>query len=237
MSQILFVLKDGQVAFWKYSRGCLVRATLKGNRWNDFTSDYWSDWKDANQIGDSVDAILLASTQDDFGALPNWLQKSKDSSAWTTDVLSKLAKDADFTGKGIVLSLGENKYTLVPGDPTECYSLISSFAFTLPKELVKAPEPSKPVEKKPEPPKSTGIIGDSFNDPEALKLSVGAKLNGVVEKIFKAMKRNYVRVEGLKEQVCFKSVDEKNFNIGDNVALTVTTIDNESNRVLFSIEK
>ena len=70
MKQILFVLKEDQIAFWKYSRGSLARGTLNGNRWNDFTSSYWDEWSEANQAGDSVDAILLSDKPNGFCALP-----------------------------------------------------------------------------------------------------------------------------------------------------------------------
>ena len=79
------------------------------------------------------------------------------------------------------------------------------------------------------------IIGDSYNDPEALKLSVGDELKGTIVKIFNAMKRNYVKVEGLKEQVCFKSPDNAKFAVGDQVALTVTKVDEAAKKVLFVI--
>lgn len=233
MKQILFVHKQGKVAFWKYSRGSLVRGTLNGNRWNDFTPSYWDGWSEANQAGDLVDAILLSDKPNGFGPLPDWLQGGKDPSAWTVELLSKMSKDAEFSDKGLVLSQGKTKFTLAQGDTVETYSLTSSLKFTLPKdepkkEVVK-PEPVKPVVK------SSGIIGDSYNDPEALKLSVGDELKGTIVKIFKAMKRNYVKVEGLKEQVCFKSSDKTKFAVGDQVSLTVTKVDEAAKKVLFGV--
>ena len=96
MKQILFVLKEGQIAFWKYSRGSLARGTLNGNRWNEFAPSYWDEWSEANQAGDSVDAILLSDKPNDFGALPEWLQGGTDLSAWTVELLSKMSKDAEF---------------------------------------------------------------------------------------------------------------------------------------------
>ena len=237
MKQILFVLKEGQIAFWKYSRGSLARGTLNGNRWNDFTSSYWDDWSEANQAGDLVDAILLSDKPNGFGALPEWLQGGTDPSAWTVELLSKMSKDAEFSAKGLVLSQGKTNFTLAQGDTVETYSLTSSLKFTLPKDepkkAVVKPEPAKPVAK----PTPSGIIGDSYNDPEALKLSVGDELKGTIVKIFNAMKRNYVKVEGLREQVCFKSTDKTKFAVGDEVSLTVTKVDDEAKKVLFAVVK
>ena len=226
MGQVLFVLKEGQVAFWKISRGSLVRGTLSGNRWNDFTSSYWDEWSEANQVGDSVDAILLSDKPNGFGTLPEWLQDRSKPSAWTVALLGKLANDAEFKDKGLVLSQRKAKFILVSGDPVETYLLLSSCKFTLPKS-----EPAKPVAK----PTPSSIVGDSYNDPEALKLSVGDELKGTIVKIFNAMKRNYVKVEGLNEQICFKSIDTTKFAVGDTVSMIVTKVDEAAKKVLFII--
>ena len=235
MRQILFVLKEGQISFWKYSRGSLARGTLNGDRWNKYSSDFWNEWSDANQAGDSVDAILLSDKSNGFGTLPDWLQEHSDESAWTVEVLRKLANDAEFKDQGLMLSQGKTKFTLVEGDAPECYSLTSSLKFSLPKEAPKKeptkPEPPKPVVK------SSDIIGDSYHDPEALKLSVGDELKGTIVKIFQTMKRNYVKVEGLKEQVCFKTPDKANFAVGDEVSLIVTKVDETAKKVLFAVVK
>ena len=228
MGRVLFVLKEGQVAFWKISRGSLVRGTLSGNRWNDFTSSYWDEWSEANQVGDSVDAILLADKPNGFGTLPEWLQDRSEPSAWTVALLGKLANDAEFKDKGLVLSQRKAKFTLVSGDPVESYLLLSSCKFTLPKS-----EPAKPVAK----PTPSSIVGDSYNDPEALKLSVGDELKGTIVKIFNAMKRNYVKVDGMKDQVCFKSTDTTKFVVGDEVSLMVTKVDEATKKVLFAVAK
>ena len=127
-----------------------------------------------------------------------------------------------------MLSQRKAKFTLVSGDPVESYLLLSSCKFTLPKS-----EPAKPVAK----PTPSSIVGDSYNDPEALKLSVGDELKGTIVRIFNAMKRNYVKVEGLKEQVCFKSHDTAKFTIGDNVVLMVTKVDVDAKTVLFTVVK
>ena len=228
MGRVLFVLKEGQVAFWKISRGSLVRGTLSGNRWNDFTSSYWDEWSEANQVGDSVDAILLSDKPNGFGTLPEWLQDRSEPSAWTVALLGKLANDAEFKDKGLVLSQRKAKFTLVSGDPVESYLLLSSCKFTLPKS-----EPAKPVAK----PTPSSIVGDSYNDPEALKLSVGDELKGTIVKIFNAMKRNYVKVAGLNEQICFKSIDTTKFAVGDTVSMIVTKVDEATEKVLFAVVK
>ena len=228
MGRVLFVLKEGQVAFWKISRGSLVCGTLSGNRWNDFTSSYWDEWSEANQVGDSVDAILLSDKPNGFGTLPEWLQDRSEPSAWTVALLGKLANDAEFKDKGLVLSQRKAKFTLVSGDPVESYLLLSSCKFTLPKS-----EPAKPVAK----PTPSSIVGDSYNDPEALKLSVGDELKGTIVKIFNAMKRNYVKIDGMKDQVCFKSTDTTKFVVGDEVSLMVTKVDEATKKVLFAVAK
>ena len=228
MGRVLFVLKEGQVAFWKISRGSLVCGTLSGNRWNDFTSSYWDEWSEANQVGDSVDAILLSDKPNGFGTLPEWLQDRSKPSAWTVALLGKLANDAEFKDKGLVLSQRKAKFILVSGDPVETYLLLSSCKFTLPKS-----EPAKPVAK----PTPSSIVGDSYNDPEALKLSVGDELKGTIVKIFNAMKRNYVKVEGLNEQICFKSIDTTKFAVGDTVSMIVTKVDEATEKVLFAVVK
>ena len=228
MGRVLFVLKEGQVAFWKISRGSLVRRTLSGNRWNDYTSSYWDEWSEANQVGDSVDAILLSDKPNGFGTLPEWLQDRSEPSAWTVALLGKLANDAEFKDKGLVLSQRKAKFTLVSGDPVESYLLLSSCKFTLPKS-----EPAKPVAK----PTPSSIVGDSYNDPEALKLSVGDELKGTIVKIFNAMKRNYVKVAGLNEQICFKSIDTTKFAVGDTVSMIVTKVDEATEKVLFAVVK
>ncbi len=148
-----------------------------------------------------------------------------------------MSNDAEFENKGIVLSQGKTKFTLIEGDAPECYSLTSSLKFALPKEEPKKevvkPEPAKLVAKQA----PSGIVGDCYNDPEALKLSVGDELKGTIVKIFNAMKRNYVKVDGLKEQVCFKSIDTTKFAVGDQVTLTVTKVDEAAKKVLFAVVK
>ena len=234
MKQVLFVLKAGQVAFWKYSRGSLARGTLNGNRWNEYAPSFWNEWCEVNQPGELEDAILLSDTPSGFGELPSWLKgEGKEPSEWSVDTLAKLANDSDYEGKGLEIHQGKTRYVLSMGSTVDVYSLASSLKFVLPKEAPKPvePEPPKPVIK------TSDIVGDSYNDPEALKLAVGDERKGVIVSIFKAMKRNYVKVDGLKDQVCFKSNDKTNFFVGDTVTLIVTKVDEETKSVIYSIVK
>ena len=234
MKQILFVLKEGQIAFWKYSRGSLARGTLNGNRWNEYTPSFWNEWCEVNQPDELEDAILLSDTPSGFGELPTWLKgEGKEPSEWSVDTLAKLANDSDYEGKGLEIHQGKTKYALSMGSTVDVYSLASSLKFVLPKEAPKPvePEPPKPIVK------TSDIIGDNYNDPEALNLAVGEERKGVIVSIFKVMKRNYVEVDGLKEQVCFKANDKTNFDIGDTVTLTVTKVDEAAKKVLFAIAK
>ena len=198
MKQILFVLKKGQIAFWKYSRGSLSHGTLNGNRWNDFTPSYWEEWSEANQAGDSVDAILLADEPNAFGTLPDWLQERSDASAWTIALLGKLAKDAQFDDKGLVLSQGEAKFTLADGDAPGCYLLISSLKFTLPTE-----EPKK-EEVKPEPVQNTLDVRKFKADVFLLSQSdrqfkIGDKCIGKFYKLSVLKDAVYLRIDGVDD--------------------------------------
>ena len=234
MKQVLFVLKAGQVAFWKYSRGSLARGTLNGNRWNEYTPSFWNEWCEVNQPGELEDAILLSDTPSGFGELPTWLKgEGKEPSEWSVDTLAKLANDSDYEGKGLEIHQGKTKYALSMGSTVDVYSLASSLKFVLPKEAPKPvePEPPKPIVK------TSDIVGDSYNDPEALNLAVGEERKGVIVSIFKAMKRNYVEVDGLKEQVRFKANDNTNFAVGDKVTLTVIEVGVEAKKVLFSVAR
>lgn len=238
MTQILFVYQNEQIAFWKMTSRGLKRGALHGERWTDYSADYWTEWSEATQIVEDIDAILLVESSAKINALPSWLAKPQSTpSAWTLDQLQGLTEDAEFGDAGIELVQGKIRYQLASGDLLVSYNLMTSAKFKQPKpeaakvETQKKAEPKKAASK---PKTAPGLIGDSYNDPEALKLSVGDTLQGVVEKVFVAVKRNYVRVEGLKQQVCIKTDDAKAFAVGDKVSLTVTKVEEESKRVLFS---
>ena len=198
MRQILFILKKGQIAFWKYSRGSLARGTLNGNRWNDFAPSYWDEWSEANQAGDSVDAILLSDKSDGYGELPSWLQESSEASAWTVALLGKLANDAEFKDKGLVLSQGKMKFTLAEGDAPECYSLTSSLKFALPKEEPKKetanPEAKLVVENVKKYKADVFLLSKSDR-----QFKVGDKCIGKYFKLSALKNAVYLRIDGVKD--------------------------------------
>ena len=242
MKQILFVYRNGHIAFWKVTSRGLVRSGIHGERWTDYTPDYWTSWADATQITDALDAILLVESSAKIDVLPGWLEEpDSEPSAWTLDQLADLTEDAEFEESGIELVQGKIRHQLSKGDPRVAYNLVASLKFKLPKpETDKAEASKKVASKKPSAPKSktaSDLVGDSYNDPAALKHSVGDELDGVVEKILTTLKRNYVRVEGLKEQVCFKTARANDFVAGDEVKLKVTKVDGASKVVLFVISK
>lgn len=240
MKQILFVYRNGQIAFWKVTSRGLARSAIHGERWTDYTPDYWTSWADATQITDALDAILLVESSAKIDVLPDWLEEpDSEPSAWTLDQLADLTEDAEFEESGIELVQGKIRHQLSNGDPRVAYNLVASLKFKLPKPETDKAEASKKVASKkasaPKPKTASDLVGDSYNDPAALKLSVGDELKGTIVKIFNAMKRNYVKVEGLKEQVCFKSTDTAKFAVGDQVSLTVTNVDEAGIRVIYSI--
>ena len=96
--------------------------TLSGNRWNDYTSSYWDEWSEANQVGDSVDAILLSDRPDAYGELPQWFYgAATKTSKWTLETFSKIVNDDEFTGKGIWIYLAAKKYDFSSGSPEETF--------------------------------------------------------------------------------------------------------------------
>ena len=246
MDQVLFVLHEGAISQWWLNRGKLSLATLKGLSRLEFSDasapQFWDWWvEDNNAEGDSFDAIFLSSSKAGFGDLPKcFLPDSRNESAWTLEKLSLLANEPMFSGQSLAFVCGKNSRLATGASEGETplkLVIQSSLKFTLPKDEPKKeaakPEPAKPVVK----PTPSGIIGDSYNDSEALKLAVGDELKGTIVKIFNAMKRNYVKVDGLKEQVCFKSIDTTKFAVGDEVSLTVTKVDDEAKKVLFAVVK
>ena len=104
MKQILFVYRNGQIAFWKVTSRGLVRSGIHGERWTDYTPDYWTSWADATQITDALDAILLVESSAKIDVLPGWLEEpDSEPSAWTLDQLADLTEDAEFEESGIYL--------------------------------------------------------------------------------------------------------------------------------------
>ena len=243
MKQILFVFKEGQVAFWKYSRGSLARGTLNGNRWNDFTHSYWDEWSEANQAGDSVDAILLSDKPNAFGTLPDWLQERSEASAWTVALLGKLANDAEFKEMGLVLSQGKTKFTLADGDAPECYSLTSSLKFTLPKDAPKKDdakhEDKQVVENVKKYKADVFLLSKSDR-----QFKIGDKCIGKFFKLSVLKNAVYLRIDGVKDLaklnlrservISHPHVDSVVWNEGKAVELCVVSID--ENHVCFEVE-
>ena len=201
MKQILFVLKEGQIAFWEISRGSLVRRTLNGNRWNDFTSSYWDEWSEANQVGDLVDAILLSDKPNDFGTLPDWLRGGENASSWTLELLSKMSKDAEFSAKGLVLSQGKAKFTLADGDAQECYSLSSSLKFILPEKSIEKIHPqSESKDELNADQDAYDYTADVFLlSNKDRKFSIGDKCFGSVDTFSSLRKAAFLRIDGVKD--------------------------------------
>ena len=271
MKQILFVLKEGQIAFWKYSRGSLARGTLNGNRWNDFAPSYWDEWSEANQAGDLVDAILLSDKTKGFGTLPDWLQGDGDSthatvcrsrtsstssakststssgtqiSGWTIETLAKLANDAEFSDKGLVLSQGKTKFTLADGDAAECYSLTSSLKFVLPeKSIEKAAHPQLDPNDELKADQATyDYTADVFLlSNKDRKFLIGDKCFGSVDTFSSLRKAAFLRIDGVKDLVklnvsknrrpCHSCVQSDTWAKGKKVTLKVVKV--EEGRVFF----
>lgn len=118
--QVLFVLKDHRIRFWKYQRGQLLSRSLRGCYWSDYTSTYWSDWIEANLSGDAVDAILLSDRPDGYGKLPSWFNQTDVlASKWTLKTFSRIMDDEEFAGKRVGIYLGAKKYDFSSGSPVE----------------------------------------------------------------------------------------------------------------------
>ena len=197
MTQVLFVSKGGQVAFWKYFRGRLAGCTLAGNRWNKAGAAYWDAWLEANPIADGLDAIVLLDSTGAQGDLPRWLTpQAKTASAWTLDLLSKLAADESFDGHGIVFRQGTRTFVLVDGRPRDTYELTSTHAFDIPREEPEVEQEAPKVE--------TGgtkfLRADSVGDDKAVVLEVGKRIYGRIAAISWLRGHYYVESGMLSDQ-------------------------------------
>jgi len=229
MKQILFVLRRNQIASWVLQRGRLTRRALNGNDWSDFTASYWDEWKDANQISEGVDAILLSDEPNGFGFLPDWLQAVTEASAWNLDTLAKLTADGDFAESGIVLVQGKNEKPLGESEAGTSvkYTLLSSLVFKLPKESAKpvapAPEP-KPEQKKP----ASILCADSYGDKKALALKVGDTVSAIITVIAPMRGSYYAKSDALDDLIKIKmSALPKgmSFDQGADVFFKVVAVD------------
>ena len=253
MDQVLFVLHEGAISQWWLNRGKLSPATLKGATQLDYSAasapQFWEWWQDDNNVGkdDIFDALFLSSLKDGFGELPDCFSaQSKEASSWKFETLSNLVNDPLFAGKALLFVKGKiNRLALNSPDSDDPIKLTiqSVLDFTLPKEEPSAPpvekndppvEDEKPVVEKDDA-TPNGIIGDCYNDPEALKLAVGTECKGTIVCVFKSTKYCYVKVEGLKEQIRFKSSGDVLFSIGDIVSLIVAMVDVADQKVVFNI--
>lgn len=161
MKQVLFVRRGDKIASWKWQRGGLRIAALDGNEWSDFTPAYWDAWKDANQVTDGIDAILLTDDAAGFGALPDWLAaSSEESSGWSLEQIARLAADEAFDASAFVLTQGENRLTIgdATADSAASYALLSTCAFALPgNEPEPAPAEEPPPKEPLAPPPKSGM--------------------------------------------------------------------------------
>lgn len=225
MEQILFVLRSGKISQWNLLRGKLAAVTVHGQHKVPYSAEtakvYWNEWKEDNMVaeGDVYDAVFLSDAPNSFCELPKWIcANSIDKSEWTIEQLSLLAGEADYKEKGICFVQGKVKRrigTEKADDAIELY-LKSSLAFTLPKEVAKPkalePKESKKSnmagdevdEKAESDPSANVFIGDSYNDPKALLLKIGDKINCTVVSIRNARGFCYLKSDITSELIRIK---------------------------------
>ena len=214
MEQILFVLRNGKISQWNLSRGKLVAATVRGQHNVPYSAEtanaYWDEWKEDNMVasGDVYDAIFLSESQDGFGELPKWIcANSKDMSAWTIEQLSLLANESEYKEKGLCFVQGNVKRLIGTEKADGAIKLIlkSSFAFTLPKIEPKPRVPESKASKQ-----STSEVSsapgnaDSYNDPKAMLLKVGDKVEGTVTSVSSALNRCYIKSDKAEQLIRVK---------------------------------
>lgn len=227
MKQFLFVRRDNQIASWKWQRGGLRIAALNGNEWSDFSPSYWDEWKDANQVTDVVDAILLSNAADGFGVLPDWLSASDAASAWTIEQVALLADDETFGETAFALTQGKNRKLIgAVGSATPVsYALQSTCQFALPKEETKpAAAPAKPKEKSA--PKSQ-ICADSYGDKKALALKVGDKVFATISVVAPARGCYYAKSDALDDLIKIRMAElpaDISFTEGDDIVFVVVEL-------------
>jgi len=242
MKQVIFVLRKNQIGYWMLERGCPVHRSLNGNPWCDFTAEYWDEWKDANQVAEGVDALLLSDTPDAYGTLPDWLQKGNAESAWTLETLVKLFDDKravapeideDCIKAGMTLVQGEDEFVLLgaeSGSPAK-YTLRTTLAFKLPKEPIKPVEPSKP-ESQP----VTAMCADSYNDEKALALKIGDMISATITVVAPARGCYYAKSDVLGDLIKIKMSalpKDVKFEQGNTVSFVVSTVD--AKRVTYTL--
>lgn len=194
MKQVLFVLQEGRVGYWKLQRGQLSQASLKGDPWIDFAPSYWDEWKTANQVSEDIDALLLSDCPNGFGELPDWLRPTAGSeAAWSFDDLKMLGDDSAFSAKGLVVVQGGIERELSAGENPLKFHLTSSFAFVLPKE------------KKPEPPPviKPSVMTDCVADDKSKLIKKGDVIGGKV-KAFSKFRGSYIESPAASDLFCIR---------------------------------
>lgn len=247
MKQIVFVLKNGQVGYWKYQRGRLVHASLDGNPWNDFTPDFWDKWKLANQVSDGVDAILLADAADGWAKLPTWLKLDKKrTSAWTGETLLLLREDAEVDASidGLLPNL-QSSLALPEQFSAQLAKAIAKQeeAAAAPVEEV-APEVEEPVEPVVEPTPCVGPLTATVRIEEALqKAKPGEVFEGVVSS-YSRFNGCFILVPDVKSEFRIYADDlkasgikapEKKFGKGCHVRLEFVELNRKAERAVFTV--
>ena len=222
MKQFLFVRRGDQVASWKWQRGGLRIAALNGNEWSDFGSSYWNEWKDANQVTDGVDAILLSDSSDGFGVLPDWLSASDVASSWTLEQIAMLADDEAFGEAAFSLTQGKNKNMIGEAGAAVSYVVQSTCKFVLPKEAAKPA-----VKPKETPAPKVQTCADSYGDKKALALKVGDKVSATISVVAPARGCYYAKSDALDDLIKIRMAELPagiSFEEGSTITLVVTEI-------------
>lgn len=231
MKQFLFVRRGNLVASWKWQRGGLRIAALNGNEWSDFCPSYWDEWKDANQVTDSVDVILLSDSPDGFGALPDWLSTLNVASSWTLEQIAMLADDEAFGEAAFSLTQGKNKNLIGEAEVAAPYTVQSTCKFVLPKEAVKsAVKPKEKSAPKVQP------CADSYGDKKALALKVGKVVSAIITVVAPMRKCCYAKSKDLDDLIKIKtSVLPESLDLEPGAVLRfkVSSVDNK--RTVYSL--
>ena len=246
MKQIVFVLKNGQVGYWKYQRGRLMHASLDGNSWNDFTPDFWDKWKSANQVSDGVDAILLSDAVDSWGKLPAWLKLNKKrTSAWTVETLLLLREDAevDASMDGLLPNLQSSLALPEQFSAQLAEAIAKQEEAAAPVEEV-APVVEDPVETVVEPAPCVRPLTATVRIEEALqKAKPGDVFEGVVSS-YSRFNGCFILVPDVKSEFRIYADDlkasgikapEKKFGKGNLVRLEFVELNRKAERAVFMV--
>ncbi len=93
--QVIFVLRNEQIAQYRYQDGGLAICTKKGLERIPYDPEtYWNDWKEENYFSpenDVLDALFLSDSPDLFTSLPEWCFDKTKKTSWNLDSLESLA--------------------------------------------------------------------------------------------------------------------------------------------------